>query len=209
MATTIYNDCMRCICVGGGEIARQKLKIKKDDFVIGVDKGFEFVRDQRVDMVVGDFDSLGYTPTHEHIERLEVRKDFTDMWVACEKGLDRGCDEFVLYGALGGRLDHTIANLQLAYHLVEQGVKVALVGIDQTIFVTDKDLDIVECVGKTISIFARDMATISLMGFDYPAQRLTLRYDFPMGVSNVATQKIARVQVHSGIILAIVNDKID
>ncbi len=200
---------MRCICVGGGDFASQKFQTRPDDLVIGVDKGYEYIRDQKVDMVVGDFDSLGYAPTHPNILQLEVRKDFTDMWVACEYGLERGCNDFVLYGGLGGRLDHTLANLQLSYHLVEQGCKVELLDISQTIFVTAGDLELAGKVGKTVSIFAKDSATITLTGFDYPAQNFTLRDNFPMGVSNVATADVAKIEVHSGTIVVVVNDYID
>ncbi len=209
MGKTNYNSCMRCVCVGGGDFASQKFQTRQDDLVIGVDKGYEYIRDQRVDMVVGDFDSLGYAPAHPNIIKLDVRKDFTDMWVACESGREKGCSEFVLYGGLGGRLDHTLANLQLAYHLAEEGCKVTFVDVAQTILVTNSDLELVGKAGKTISIFAKDQATITLTGFDYPAQNFTLKDNFPMGVSNVATAEIAKIQVHSGTIVVVVNDFVD
>ena len=85
------------------------------EFVIAVDAGFAYLEELGVkpDMAVGDFDSLGYIPKCRRVSRFPVKKDKSDMELALEKAVAWDYDDLVVYAALGGRLDHTIANLQL------------------------------------------------------------------------------------------------
>ena len=65
------------------------------------------------DLAMGDFDSLGYVPEGMSVKAFSPEKDASDMELALEEALARGADAVEVYGALGGRLDHTVANLQL------------------------------------------------------------------------------------------------
>ena len=111
-----------CYIVGSrppGEIA---LARGREALVIAADGGLRHLEAQGLtaDLIVGDFDSLGRVPEGDNILRHPVEKDDTDMLLAVRTGLDRGYRVFVLYGGLGGRLDHTYANLQ-AKPTVEPG----------------------------------------------------------------------------------------
>ncbi len=99
------------------------------DFVIAVDAGFAHLEAAGVapDMAVGDFDSLGYVPNCRRVSRYPVKKDKSDMELAMGKAVSWGHDELLVYGALGGRLDHTLANLQLFARFSEQGAYVTAV----------------------------------------------------------------------------------
>ncbi len=55
-------------------------------------------------------------------------KDDTDMMLAIKLGLSRGYREFAIYGGLGGRLDHTIANIQALTYLAGEGASGILYG---------------------------------------------------------------------------------
>ena len=65
-----------------------------------------------MDLAVGDFDSLGHVPKIEKTICHPVDKDDTDTALALAEGMKRGYRNFIIYGGLGGRLDHTVANLQ-------------------------------------------------------------------------------------------------
>ena len=81
------------------------------------------------DVILGDFDSLGYIPADSRV--YPVEKDDTDAVLAVRVGLERGCDEFLLYGAMDGpRLDHTIANFQTLGYLATHGARGTLIGRD-------------------------------------------------------------------------------
>ena len=100
------------------------------DLVIAADKGYETLSRLGVHpgLVVGDFDSLGSVPDHPQVLRLPRIKDETDTGFALRQGLKRGYRRFVLLGCLGGRLDHTVANLQLLSWLSAQGAQGVLLG---------------------------------------------------------------------------------
>ena len=100
------------------------------DFLIAADKGYEALEAYGVppDLVVGDFDSLGRRPNHPNVVQLPAAKDDTDMVYALREGLDRGHRRFVLLGGVGGRLEHTLANLQALAWLTTQGARGVLAG---------------------------------------------------------------------------------
>ena len=101
-----------------------------EDYVIAADRGYDSLMAYGVvpDLAVGDFDSLGYQPDHPNVIQLPVEKDDTDMVYALRKGLELGYRRFVLLGGVGGRLEHTLANLQLLDWLTGQGGQGFLAG---------------------------------------------------------------------------------
>jgi len=96
-----------------------------EDTVIAADGGWRICREEGIvpDLLLGDFDSLHTVPDFGHIRRVPVEKDDTDMMLAIKEGLARGETDFRLYGGVGGRTDHTIANLQGLLYLAERGAK--------------------------------------------------------------------------------------
>ena len=92
------------------------------DAVIAVDGGFASLAavDCAPDLAMGDFDSLGYVPEGMSVKAFSPEKDASDMELALEEALARGADAVEVYGALGGRLDHTVANLQLLASFAER-----------------------------------------------------------------------------------------
>ena len=133
------------------------------DFVIAVDAGFAHLEAIGAvpDMAVGDFDSLGYVPKCRRVSRHPVKKDKSDMELAIEKALSWGHDELVVYGALGGRLDHTLANLQLFARFSERDAYVTAVADTYAVrLLTGPDVfELPPLSGGTVSVFsANDMA---------------------------------------------------
>lgn len=100
------------------------------DKVIAVDGGFASLTAAGVapDMALGDFDSLGFVPEGVPCAQFPPEKDASDMELALEHARREGADAVVVYGALGGRLDHTLANLQLLASFAERGMTVEAVG---------------------------------------------------------------------------------
>ena len=110
--------------------------IAPDDLVIAADGGLRHTQMLGLtpDVILGDFDSLGYTPNCAQV--FPVEKDDTDAMLAVRQGLDRSFREFVLYGSLDGpRLDHTVANFQTLQFLADRGAKGFLVGLNSIVTV--------------------------------------------------------------------------
>lgn len=112
------------------------------DFVIAADGGYAHLEalGRKVDLVVGDFDSLGYRPAGVRKAVYSPYKDKSDVEIAVEHARKRDCDCLVVFGALGGRLDHTLANMQVMAHASEEGMRVCMIGATEEIrFVTGPD----------------------------------------------------------------------
>ncbi len=121
-----------CYIVGAGEFGDGTFCPLKADMVIACDGGFKSCTEKsiRVDMVVGDFDSLAYVPAHPNVIKLSPEKDETDTGWAIQEAWKRGYREFVIYGGTGGRISHTIANIQLLADLAKRGGHGILIGKD-------------------------------------------------------------------------------
>ena len=156
------------------------------------------------DVILGDFDSLGYVPEDSRV--FPVEKDDTDAMLAVRLGLQRGCGWFELYGAMDGpRLDHTVANFQTLAYLATHGARGALIGRDYiaTVLKGESIAFPAEAEG-ILSLFCLGAsAEVSIEELHYPLTHGTLTPDFPLGVSNHFIGKPARITVHDGLVLAL------
>ena len=198
---------MRCVLVGSGEFCKKVFSVDTQDFVIAVDGGYDYIKDLcAVDLAVGDFDSLGYIPEGIATLRHDPIKDYTDMYLAFDEAFRRGYREFVVYGALGGRLDHTLANIQCAYDFAKKGVRVVLIGNDCTAEVVTGKKIIGGSKGQTFSLFAFDRASgVYIRNGKYPLNDATLTNTFPLGVSNELLDGDCEIEVKDGYVLLVVN----
>ena len=174
------------------------------DLVIAADGGYAALEALGVqaDLVVGDFDSLGYVPASEETVQHPVRKDDTDTLLAVRLGLERGYRNFVITGALGGRLDHSFANLQVLLFLRDHGARGVLYG-DGFAATAVTDGSITMEGSGTLSVFSFDPTAtgVSLRDVSYPLENATLTSSFPIGVSNEFIGKCATIGVEQGTLL--------
>ena len=184
------------------------------DYVIAADRGFDSLMAFGVkpDMVVGDFDSLGYTPNHPNVIHLPAEKDDTDMVFALRKGLEMGYRRFVLLGGVGGRLEHTLGNLQLLDWLTTQGAQGFLAG-EKTVATALRNGTIIfpANMNGCLSVLCNSGTAqgVTLSGLKYPLTDHFLSGTYPIGVSNEFIGESATVRVESGSLLLIWEDKGD
>lgn len=195
-----------CYIAGAGDCSRLFLKLKKEDFVIAVDGGYEYVKGNRIDLVVGDFDSLSYVPEHPNVITLKPEKDDTDMMVALKEGLKRGYETFYIYGGCGGRIDHTYANIQSLAYLADHHARGYLFTKSQVITMVQNDS--ITFPGDTlgyVSVFAygEKAEGVTIKGLKYSLENEVLCDSFPLGVSNEFTGKTAEISVQKGRLLVI------
>ena len=175
--------------------------------VIAADGGLRHLQALNIqpDVVLGDFDSLGYTPTDARV--FPVEKDDTDSMLAVRHGLDAGCRSFILYGALDGpRLDHTIANLQTLMFLAQHGASGTLVGKDHIVTVVkDGAIRLPAQSEGIVSLFCmgEDAKGVTIKNLQYELENGTLSAAFPLAVSNHFIGKEALIQVQDGALLLI------
>ena len=204
---------MRCVIFCAGEMDTAVNPVQPGDFVIAADGGLEHVKklDIRPDLILGDFDSLGYIP--QGAECHPIEKDDTDAMLAVRRGLERGCREFWLYGSLDGpRLDHTVANFQTLKFLADRGARGFLVGLRQQVtLIKDSSISFPAGSRGNISVFAQggDAEGVTIRGLHYSLEKGDLSCGFPLGVSNHFTGKEAEISVEKGSLLIIWDRQID
>ncbi len=191
----------------------QNITIEQGDIVIAADGGYSVAKKLGLspNIVLGDFDSLGYIPTdNKSVTVFPVQKDDTDLMLAVKTGFSKGYSQFKIYGAVGGRTDHTFANIQTLIYITKNGGSGVLINGDETLTVIKNDSYTIHTDNqKTVSVFAcfGKAYGVSLEGLEYIITDHTLSPDFPLGISNLTIAKSATVSVRDGYILIIVSNK--
>lgn len=176
---------------------------KADDLVIAADGGYDALikKGIKVDCVMGDFDSLGYTPEHKNLVVHPAEKDDTDTRLAVEYGYSLGYRKFLIFGGIGGRLDHTLANMQTLLGLSRMGAEAYLIGEGKIITVVENGR--FEFSGSEkgyLSLFPADGAVsgVFLKGLKYTLDNAGLTADRALAVSNEFIDEKALVRVDKG-----------
>ena len=197
----------KCIIFGAAVFDSLILPIDKDDLVIAADGGVNHLSKLGLspDVILGDFDSLGYIP--EGAQVFPVEKDDTDVMLAVRHGLQAGFREFLIYGGMDGkRLDHTMANLQTLAFLCGHGARGYLVGREQLATVISNETAVFSSDNTGIlSVFCmgEEADCVTIRGLQYPLENGALSAEFPLGVSNHFTGKEAQITVEKGKLLLI------
>ncbi len=201
----------RIICiVGAGDMSGTKLVIPDGAFVIAADAGLTHLKNAGIaaDLIVGDFDSLGETPLGENVIAHEPEKDDTDMLLAVREALNRSAQTIIIYGGLGGRLDHEYANIQTLAYIANRDVRAYLVGRGSVCtIIKNSGISFDGEIKGTISVFCHGGKAegVNLTGLKYPLTDHTLTNDYPLGVSNEFTGVLSRVSVKNGLLLVMWN----
>ncbi len=194
----------RCFIFGAGEYSPLIVAPAEGDIVIAADGGQTLCELLGVTptLVIGDFDSSPEPAFDTDVIILPVVKDDTDLIYSVKHGLFEGCREFHIYGGTGGRLDHTVGNLQALLYIANRGGEGYLYGngITATIIKNGSFSFIPEGV---ISVFAfgGDAHGVTVRGGEYEALDITLKPEFPLGVSNHTLGKEVTASVEDGAIL--------
>ena len=204
----------KCFIFAAGDMADEFPEIKNDDFVIAADAGYLHLKAQDIvpDVTVGDFDSMESIPSGEII-RHPVMKDDTDTMLAIKIGIERGYNEFYIYGGTGGkRADHTIANIQSLAYIAKHAGRGYLVGTHENYTVIkNTTLNFTGEADGIISVFSIGGTSrgVTLNGLLYPLNEATVDSFFPIGVSNHFTGVPSSVTVRDGYLLVTWSGKIN
>ena len=186
-------------------------KIDKNSYIICADSGYAHARKCGItpDLIIGDFDSYkGALPGDIPVITVPSEKDDTDTGLCISCAIERGFDDITIYGGLGGRLDHTVANLQLIASAAEKGVSIRLLDeSDEVYAVCCGSIEIPRRENCYISVFSfSDMAEgVSETGVKYLLDNATLSGGFPLGVSNEFAADTAVISVRKGTLIVIVS----
>ncbi|MCM1132761.1 MAG: thiamine diphosphokinase [Ruminococcus flavefaciens] len=205
---------MKCAVFAGGLIENTDFIDSAEltaecGLIICADSGYRYAEKLGItpDIIMGDFDSYtGGFPDNTEIYRSIPEKDDTDTLLAVKTAILRGCDEIVLYGALGKRFDHTFANIQTLVYAFENGCAMSIIDADNEITVQGSgERHYRKRDGWYFSIFSlTDTALIKkYSGVKYPLEDYLLKSGFPIGVSNEIKADEAVLQIESGLVLVV------
>ena len=178
---------------------------KSDDLRIAADSGYLTAKalGDRIDIAVGDFDSMSADMIPDGVELLRVpaEKDVTDTQLAVEAALNRGADQLVIIGGMSGRLDHTLSNLFILDDLADADVYAIMTdGQSRVRFVRSGSALIGRSGFRYLSIIAADpkVKGVTAEGCRYPLKNATLSRRCQYAVSNEITGNCALISVKKG-----------
>ena len=188
--------------------------LRPGDHLIGADGGTRHMLALGLmpDAVVGDLDSLEPETVAKliaegvDVERYPIAKDQTDLELAIERGLRAGASEILLLGALGGRLDQTLANLLiLAQRNWPVPLRLAEGSQLAQVLRSGETLMLHAAPGSTVSAIPLSaiVTGITYTGLEYPLQDATLSIGSTRGVSNFVASSPATITIDEGVLLVV------
>ena len=180
-------------------------------FVLCADRGYTYAEAAGISpsVIVGDFDSCASRlPAGIETVTLQREKLYTDTVHCIDNALEKGYDEIVVFAAVGGRLDHTVANLYALEYANQRGGSVTLLSEREEIrLLTGGKHSFEGLDGLTFSLFPLgcESAVLSISGAHYPLDRYRYESRNPVGVSNIFEGGRSEIEVHSGKLLLIIN----
>lgn len=181
----------------------EAVPLSDDDFVIAADGGASAA--PRIDLLIGDLDSLPADTTARLVERHPEAKDASDLELALDAALGREPERVLVLGGAAGRLDHLLGVLLLLgsdrYGDVELDARLGAAGVH----VVRRARVLSGTSGETISLFAlHGPATgVRTRGLVYPLDGETLEPGSSRGLSNAFAAIEATVELADGVLLAV------
>lgn len=210
---------VRTLIVSGGNIEEECFnKIynnNKFKYIIASDKGLEILDKYNIipNYIIGDFDSIDKNILSKYINNKEIvirklnpEKDYTDTHMAIKLSIELNSTDVTILGAIGTRIDHTIANVHILKETLEKGIDCRIVDNrneiqlinKKAVLEMDKEYKYISLIPLTTKV-----EEITLRGFKYPLSNATLEVGHSIGVSNEQYDKIAEIDLKSGILIMI------
>ncbi len=193
-----------CYIVGASDTKGIYIDKQENDYIIAADAGYSALKQMDIvpDMVVGDMDSLGNIPNLENVIRHPVEKDDTDTALALAEGIKRGYRNFIIYGGLGRRLDHSIANIQNCAGCADHGARCWIWGEGNAVCVFgDGAIHFEKEMTGVVSVFSVGRSYgVTLDGLKYSLTDACLTSFVPLGVSNEFIGVPATISVADGVL---------
>jgi len=213
------HDVAKHVCIISGGMIDSSSFLKKslsdipDAIVVCADGGARHCAAAGIvpAVIVGDMDSAdpatvdAFVKQGSVLRRYSPDKDETDTELALEHAFSLAPDSITIFGALGGRIDHTVANVSLLAAAAKRGIDARIRDKSCEAFVLTGTGKIRGTVGETVSLLplSERVTGITLTGFRYPLENAVMTLGTPIGISNRLVQPVARIAIESGYLLVI------
>lgn len=172
---------------------------------IGIDRGAWIALQENITLscAIGDFDSISEKEkntieSHCPMMRLPQHKDETDTEQAILYTMEQGYKEILLYGGLGGRMDHTLANIHL---LTQRDLPLVLMDEHHEIRKLKKGRHIIKPQFQYLSFLALEKTVITEKNVAYPLERRLISSKDIYTISNEILSDHAEIIIHEGSVL--------
>jgi thiamine pyrophosphokinase len=199
--------------IGDRDFFRKKISGMENYLIICCDGGVRHLQQTGIkpDVIIGDMDSIdpdhleSYSHQDVKIIKYPVSKDFTDTELALDYAINLKPEAIYIWGALGGRLDHTLANVFLMEKTKALSIKTYLIDEYCEAFLLSGNVAFNKSAGQAVSLiaFSPQVEGITLRGFQYPLDDATLRMGESLAVSNIISGDEAKISVRFGSLLVI------
>jgi thiamine pyrophosphokinase len=169
------------------------------------------------EIVIGDLDSIDedilfdLTSAEVEIKQYSEDKDETDIELALAYAVELRPTSILIVGALGGRLDQTLANLSILTDPTLPAIDIRLDdGVEEAFFYRAS-----AAKGERVEVRGRSGDTVSLIpwngpvegvvteGLQWPLYGETLSSSKSRGISNVMLGESAVVKIEKGLLLIV------
>lgn len=211
---------MKTLIVTGGDINLEQLREYGEEYrkqnIIAVDKGLEKLSklNIRPTHVVGDFDSISKEILEQYQDNKQIifhkynpEKDNTDTDIAIQLAIQLQSSNIIILGALGKRMDHSLANIHILKYALDAKIpcqivdnynRIYLIGDKHTLYKN-------KTYGKYISLIplTSRVEGITLKGFKYPLTNYSMPIGLSLGISNEIIEETATIEIKKGVLIVI------
>lgn len=198
---------MRCVIISGSpdtNVEEIKSLCTSDDFIVCADSGYSFAKKAGLtpNLIIGDFDSLKEElPQNTEVVKLNTHKDDTDTEHCVMECIRRGYKDFLLLGSIGGRTDHTFANIATLAFLSEYNYNgIARNNGEEIRILKEGSYEMNNKKGLIFSVFPYgcESVNVTYKGAEYMLSNKTLTYNVSRGISNVFVDDEAEITINRG-----------
>lgn len=208
---------IKTLIVSGGNVEENFLNQinEKFDYIIASDKGLEALDKSNMapNYIIGDFDSIDTKILLKYnnnknivIKELNPEKDYTDTHMALKLAIELKSTNITIAGAIGTRMDHTIANIHVLKETLYNNIECKIIDTRNQIQLINKKTTLkLDKKYKYISLIPLTTKAegITLKGFKYPLKNTSLEIGHSISVSNEQIEENAQIDIKEGILILI------
>lgn len=182
----------------------------QEKLIIAADGGYRHVENKPIYAVIGDFDTLGYIPKNVLTVTHPTDKDQTDGELSLDFIKNEGGKKVTIYGALGGKIEHVLGNVNLLAYANEIGLDAKIIDKNNEIYFVRDTLTIETLIGNNLSLFpfGGEVEFESSTGLKYPLDNLKILPHSSLGISNEVTVGKVEIKVKKGSAIAVISKKL-
>lgn len=210
---------MKCIVVSNGDISNYSFYeniFDGADYIICADGGARHLMKMNImpNVIIGDLDSIHekdkliFLESNVKFYKFPANKDATDTELAVDYAISQNPDEIILLGAIGSRMDHSIANVTLLKKILGHGINGRIINENNEICILNDKYNEIILLGEkhdylSLVPLCDRVEGITLEGLKYPLINATIILGSSLGVSNELDGNEAKVKIDKGVLLVI------